>query len=159
MQQDERGIELAGVMRASCLGMRVEQLHRLVSRAYTQRLRPLGLSLPQMEILCALVLAGRSVKLSELAGWLSVERSTISRNVALMEARGWVAVADVSRAGRSMAVVITESGTNVLVSARAAWGQAQAVALGLLGPDAPAAIDSWLDALAGEGPAEGSTLR
>lgn len=78
---------------------------------------------------------------------LSVERSTISRNLALMQSNGWIAASETSPSGRSMSVAITELGTDKLASARAAWEQAQAYAVARLGTDATTSIDSWIDAL------------
>ena len=37
-------------MAAECLGMRVGRLQRLVVREFEHRLRPIGLSLPQLEM-------------------------------------------------------------------------------------------------------------
>ena len=128
--------------------MRVGRLHRIVARRFDQSLRPLGLTLPQLEALSALTLTGRPVRPGTLADHLAADRSTMSRNLALLEERGWARTAERSPAGRSMTFEITAPGTEVLARAGAAWREAQAAVTALLGADAPAQLDSWLDVLA-----------
>ena len=70
--------------------------------------------------------------------------STISRNLALMQNRGWVAVAETSATGRAMSVTITGAGIAAFTSAGTAWRRAQADAARMLGPDAAATLDHWL---------------
>ena len=147
MQHREVAGELAELMRAGCVGLRVDRLHRLVNRQFEQVLRPIGLSLPQLEILSALTLVGVAVKPAVLAYQLGAERSTMSRNLALMQQRGWVTTTQTSSSGRSMAVAITDEGTVTLARAHTAWAHAQTAVLALIGIDAPATLDSWLAAL------------
>jgi len=134
---------LAQELQANCLGVRVGRLHRLVARRFDQALRPLGLSLSQMEILAGLTLMGGAVRPAYIADQLGVERSTMSRNLALMEAKDLIASAETSPAGRSMTVTITEHGTATLAHAKAAWTSTQAELINHLGPDAPSVLDAW----------------
>jgi DNA-binding MarR family transcriptional regulator len=148
MQQISLAQEFADEMRRACLGTRVGRLHRVVARRFDGALRPLGLTMPQMEILASLVLQGAPVRPSELAEVLLAERSTVSRNLAALRERGWVEAVEVSPTGRSMAFTATPEGARVLASARAAWAEAQASVMGSLGRGAPEAIDAWLAGLA-----------
>jgi DNA-binding MarR family transcriptional regulator len=148
MQQKDAAREFADEMWQTCLGTRVGRLHRAVARRFDGALRPLGLTMPQMEILAALVPQDAPVRPSELAQVLMAERSTVSRNLAALRDRGWVETAEVSPTGRSMSFAATLEGTRVLASARTAWAEAQASVVGALGPGSPAAIDAWLDDLA-----------
>lgn len=147
MQQKDAVREFADEMRRSCLGTRVGRLHRAVARRFDGALRPLGLTMPQMEILAALVLHDAPVRPSELAEVLLAERSTVSRNLAALRDRGWVEAAEVSPTGRSMAFAATPEGERVFASARAAWAEAQASLMGSLGPETAATLDAWLDGL------------
>jgi DNA-binding MarR family transcriptional regulator len=147
MQQNNTARGFADEMRRACLGTRVGRLHRAVARRFDGALRPLGLTMPQAEILASLVLHDAPVRPSELAQVLMAERSTISRNLAAMRDRGWVETAEVSPTGRSMAFAATPDGARVLASAREAWAEAQASVAGPLGPGAPATLDAWLDGL------------
>ena len=148
MQHKTSAADLAERMQAMCVGTRVGRLHRLVDRQFELHLRPLGLSVPQMEVLSALTLFAEPVKPSALADVLSMERSTISRNLAVMQDRGWVKPGDVSATGRSMTVVITDEGASKLESAEAAWTDAQASLVAAMGSDAPSTLDGWLMELA-----------
>ena len=148
MDQYTEASDLAETMRASCLAARVTRLHRVIARAYEQALRPLGLTQPQLEILSTLIIMTGPVKPSDLADGLMLERSSISRNLAIMEAKGWVTAADTSLTGRTMTVAITESGIDMLASAKTAWQKVQASVVTSLGSGAPATLDSWLELLA-----------
>lgn len=144
-------VEVAGSltsrMAVECLGLRVGRLHRLVAREFEQRLRPLGLSLPQLEILAVLTMRGGPVRPTVLADLLGVERSTMSRNLAVLQDRGWVGATATSASGRSTAVAITDAGTTTLAAADLAWAQAQRALVDRVGPEAPGILDTWLAAL------------
>jgi DNA-binding MarR family transcriptional regulator len=136
---------LAEEVRGACLGMRVARLHRIVARVYEQALQTVGLSLPQMEILTELISATGPVRPAALAARLMLERSTVSRNLALMQKRGWVTVVETSPTGRAMSVTIADTGVAAFTSASTAWRSAQTSAATLLGPAAASMLDKWLD--------------
>jgi DNA-binding MarR family transcriptional regulator len=146
---------LAEEVRGACLGMRVGRLHRIVARLYEQALQTAGLSLPQMEILTELISATGPVRPAALAARLMLERSTVSRNLALMQERGWVTAAETSPTGRAMSVTFTDTGIAAFTGASAAWRSAQADAATMLGPGAASMLDQWLG-LDAEMPASGS---
>jgi DNA-binding MarR family transcriptional regulator len=147
MQHISRASTMAQSMQAGCLGLRIGQLQRLIGRRFDQELRPLGLSMSQLGVLSALTIHGGAVKPAQLAEWLGTERSTISRNLSLLEAKGLVAPAEVSASGRSMAVAITKRGSEALGGAENAWRTVQESLTELLGDDAPAKLDTWLERL------------
>jgi len=136
--------DLAEEVRGVCLGMRVARLHRIVARVYEQALQTVGLSLPQMEILTTLISATGPVKPTALARTLMLERSTVSRNLALMKERGWVTVEETSPTGRAMSVTITDAGLAAFTSASTAWRSAQTTAAEILGSAASSMLDQWL---------------
>jgi DNA-binding MarR family transcriptional regulator len=141
VQQRERARELAEAIRGRCLGTRVGHLHRVVARRFDRALRPVGLTLSQLEILTALVLFGEPVRPAAIAEALAIERSTMSRSLAIMEAGGLVVATRASAGGRSLAVTITPQGTRLLLRAEIAWTEAQAAATDLLGAEAPAIVE------------------
>jgi DNA-binding MarR family transcriptional regulator len=144
-QQDALARDLAEEVRAACLGMRVARLHRIVARVYEQALRTVGLSLPQMEILTTLICATGPVRPTVLAGRLMLERSTVSRNLALMKKRGWVSDVETSPTGRALSVTVTDTGVAAFTSASTAWRSAQSTAAATLGSAAAPMLDQWLD--------------
>jgi DNA-binding MarR family transcriptional regulator len=137
--------DLAAEVSGACLGMRVARLHRVVARLYEQALQTVGLTQPQMEVLASLISAAGPVRPAALAARLMLERSTISRNLALMQNRGWVAVTETSATRRAMSVTITDAGIAAFTSAGTAWRRAQADAARMLGPGAAPMLDHWLD--------------
>ena len=144
MEQRTIADDLAAEVSGACLGMRVARLHRVIARCYEQALQTVGLTQPQMEVLTTLISAAGPVRPTALAGSLMLERSTVSRNLALMQDRGWVAVAETSATGRAMAVTITDAGLAAFTGASTAWRRAQADAARMLGPDAAPILDQWL---------------
>ncbi|HEY0934335.1 MAG TPA: MarR family winged helix-turn-helix transcriptional regulator [Trebonia sp.] len=152
MQQDEMAADQAAQvaldLQTSCLGVRIGRLNRLVGRRFDHALRPLGLSIAQMEVLGALMLNESPPRPADLAQWLAVERSTMSRNLALMEKHGYVRTTETSPTGRSQRVTITREGQIALGRAEQAWRQAQDSIIGQLGGHSVATLDSWLESLA-----------
>ena len=155
MEQHAIADDLAAEVGGACLGMRVARLHRVIARLYEQALQTVGLTQPQMEVLTSLISAAGPVRPAALAASLMLERSTISRNLTLMQNRGWVAVAETSATGRAMSVTITDVGIAAFTSAGTAWRRAQADAARMLGPDAASMLNQWLG-LAAATPVSGS---
>ncbi len=96
-----------------------------------------------MEILSALTIMKDPVKPAYVADKLSVERSTMSRNLTLMEAKGMITTTSRSASDRSLAVTITPLGSETLVRAGAAWTDAQSDVSARLGKEAAEIIDAW----------------
>lgn len=126
-----------------CLGVRITRLQRLVTRRYSDALRPLGMTTAQLEILAELALRGRTAP-TALAAALLVDKSTLSRNLALMDA--WL-IAERSPTGRAMAISLSPAGRAQLAAARAAWAKVQGRLVKQLGADAIATLDGWLTRL------------
>jgi DNA-binding MarR family transcriptional regulator len=145
MEQGTIAEDLAEEVRSACLGMRVTRLHRVVARVYEQELQKAGLTLPQMEILTVLITAAGPVRQAALAAKLMAERSTVNRNLALLQKRGWVTGAEISPTGRAMSVTVTGTGVAAFTRASTAWRSAQTTAVRILGTDAISVLDQWLD--------------
>lgn len=112
---------LANVSR-TCVCLHARMAARAVSRAYDAALRPLGLESAQFALLAAIHAdPGRSV--SQLAGRLAIERSALSRNLALLEKRGLVTAEAVGRAVRHR---VTGEGERLLEAALPRWSEVQA---------------------------------
>jgi DNA-binding MarR family transcriptional regulator len=135
---------LAAEMAAQCVGLRVSRLHRMISRRFEQALRPVGLSLPQLEVLSVLTAVDAAVAPRLLADWLAVERSTMSRNLATLERNQLVDTVERSPTGRCMSVVITELGRRTLGAAERAWRAVHDELRHALGDDVATVLDAWL---------------
>ncbi|CAN5454271.1 MarR family winged helix-turn-helix transcriptional regulator [soil metagenome] len=143
-KSDEAAQRLAQDVWDSCLGSRVTRLHRLLSLRYDQALAEVGLTLPQVEILAALVMRARAVRPAEMGRNLVVGRSAMSRKLAALQDRGWVETVERSESGRSMSFVITPAGRDMLAAASQAWRRVQAETERQLGPGAVVEVDAWL---------------
>jgi DNA-binding MarR family transcriptional regulator len=123
---------LAGIAE-DCLGVRIRLLNRAVTRIYDAALRPHGLTAAQLNLL-ALLASVESARAGEVADFLSMEISTLSRNAHLMEREGWVTVQRAER-GNGRVLSLTNAGADKLEAAIPSWQQAQSEARSLLGDD------------------------
>jgi DNA-binding MarR family transcriptional regulator len=118
-------------MAEQCLAVRVRLLSRRLSRLYDGALRPLGLTVAQLNLLCVIEVtepapAGRAADL------LAMEISTLSRNAHIMENEGWITIERAER-GNGRVLCLTSDGRQKLREAKPAWDSAQAEARVLLG--------------------------
>jgi DNA-binding MarR family transcriptional regulator len=115
-----------------CLGVRLRLIHRGVSGIYDEGLRPLGVRVGQMNILIGVAYAG-PVKPARLCHVLSMEKSTLSRDVDVLQRKGWVVVEPDSEE-RGQTLRLSPAGAALLEAALPAWEEAQRKASELLGP-------------------------
>ncbi len=116
-----------------CLGFRLRLLDRVVTRVFDQELQAHGIRHTQLILLVALQRLGATSP-NRLVGWLSIEKSTLSRNLNLLIQRELVR--DLSQPGkRSHLVELTDAGASLVVEAVPAWQRGQEKALRLLGDD------------------------
>lgn len=148
MYMQQKAVTVARDMQQQCVGMRVGRLQRLVGRRFDQALRPLGLSVPQLEVLSALALHEGPCRPGELASLLSMDRSTMSRNLAAMASHDYIATTQTSPAGRSQWVEITQRGRRALTDAEATWRGVQTAVEQQIGADGAQTLDRWIAALA-----------
>jgi DNA-binding MarR family transcriptional regulator len=104
-----------------CLAARKEA--QRLSRLYDERLRPHGLTINQFSMLTALIVAG-PLPMAKLATLLGIERTTLTRNVALSQKAGLVAIG-AGRDGRERVVSLTATGLRRAEDALPAWRAAQ----------------------------------
>jgi len=96
---------------------------RSVSRLYNEELRSAGLEATQHAMLMVLRHLG-SMAVGHLGERLAVDKTTISRNIKILERNGWVDL-ERGRDGRERIATITRAGTKKLTSARPNWDRAQ----------------------------------
>ena len=120
-----------------CLCLASRRAARALTRAFDRQLRPLGIRATQFSILTNLLLRG-PLTIGELAEYLGVDRTTLTRNLALVEADGWVDIRPGDDA-RSRVVAATRKGRAAATAALPAWRKAQqsaSTAIGRSGVDA-----------------------
>jgi len=116
-----------------CIARRVRQQARVISRIYDEQLRPHGVNASQVNMLVALALLGE-VQPAQLARQLQLEKSTLSRNLARMQKRGWIRVETSDDDARRQRVSLTPAGRTTLRAAHPAWQAAQAAVKRTLEP-------------------------
>lgn len=107
-------------------------MSRLLTRRYDEALRPAGLSANQFELM-ATVRAAEPVGQARLAALLETDQTTLSRNLKLLLARGWVEMASDDRDGRRRRYRLSGPGTVALRDAKACWDVVHREMEGLLG--------------------------
>lgn len=121
----------------ACLAARARA--RLLTRLFDAHLRPHGLRSTQFSVLAALAQAG-PILLGDLADLLDLERTTLTRGVAILEERGLVETVPAADA-RARPLAITRAGEARLAAALPDWQRAQQEAAALssseAGPLAP----------------------
>ena len=119
-----------------CLGSR--QASRKITRLYDSFMQGSGVRATQFTILSQLMLRGE-MPIGKLAGILGVERTTLTRNLTLLEQQKWIS----SKAGddpRSRMIGITAQGRGMVRHGFPYWSKAQAQVGKLLGADGQAAL-------------------
>lgn len=120
----------------SCLAVRLRALSRHVSTIYDEALRPFQVKVSQLNVLVAIGATGGTSP-ARLAGLLTLEKSTLSRNVDKLVDRGWV---HVEGAGRGQQLTLTAEGAALVKTALPAWRRAQAEVEQQLGPEGAKAV-------------------
>ena len=123
--------DVSQMIARECIAMRVRLLNRVVTKIYDDCLRPYGLRAAQQNILVAVSLMKLATP-SKLERRLSLDKSTVSRNVERMRRRGWVEFVS-GEDGRSHHLHVTAEGMKLLRKTLVAWEQAQKKTVGLLG--------------------------
>ena len=116
---------------SQCLAGRTHKLARKIDAVYNEELRRVDLRNTQLTLLCVLEYMGEAVQ-GELAAILVMEQSTLSRNLRLIEERGWVRSAPPR--GRSRRLRLTPAGKRKVRDSLRSWRRAQERAQGML-PD------------------------
>ena len=124
---------------AECLCLASRRAARRITRAFDRELRPYGLRATQFTILVMLSLRG-ATSIGELADALGAERTTLTRNLALLEKAGWVKIEPAEDDARSRIVTVTDQGRAAVAQASPAWRKAQDATAAAIGSDGAAAL-------------------
>ncbi len=127
----QEALQIAQTIAAECVGARVRMLNRTMTRIYDDMLRPHGLKSCQMNSLTVITLRG-PIQPVQVAKILSIEKSTLSRNLRLMEANGWIESLP-GDAGNTQLLRVTRQGRLMLKKATPGWRRAQERVTTLLG--------------------------
>ena len=106
-----------------CLCLASRRAARAITRQFDRALRAHDIKATQFTLLAALALKG-SQSISELAEFIGAERTTLTRNLAVVEGHSHVSIRPGSDA-RSRVVSITANGRQTLRRAFPAWRKVQ----------------------------------
>ncbi|HET7663001.1 MAG TPA: MarR family winged helix-turn-helix transcriptional regulator [Rhodanobacteraceae bacterium] len=107
-----------------CLCLAARRASRKITREFDQALREHGLRATQFTLLSALTLAGPTT-IGALADLLAADRTTITRNLALVEKRDLVAIHADPADARSRIASITPQGHALLLETLPVWRKVQ----------------------------------
>ncbi len=129
--------------RCACYNLR--RASRAVSRLYDQVLAPSGLRSTQFTILQTAKRRG-PITLTALADSIITERTTLTRNLGLLERNGYIRL-DSGQDRRERLIAITQQGLAILETALPLWETAQTVIERSLGQDRLAHLMEDLEAM------------
>lgn len=112
-------------MANECPAMKMRQATRVIGSYFDEALRPLGLQLSQLPLLCATALHGEEgASMSQLARVLALDPTTLTRNVRPLERAGLLRVARSPHDARARVVFLTPAGQRMLERAYPVWLEA-----------------------------------
>jgi len=109
---------------ADCLCLASRKASRAVTAHYDRALAPHGLRATQFSLLATLELRG-ATPLGELAKFLGLDRTTLTRNLQPLEDGHWLRSRPAPEDGRSRILSVTERGREAVFAAFPAWRKAQ----------------------------------
>ena len=131
----------------ACSCFAVRRAARAITQHYDRHLKPAGLRATQFTALTVLSLAG-PLPLSQLAEQLGTERTTLTRSLRLLKARGWVRELPTDDR-RVRMLEVTGRGAAAAHAAHSYWRRAQKSIADHLGPAATRALHLAAEAATG----------
>lgn len=117
--------QIARTMATECPAMRARQASRALGKIFDEALRPLGLQLSQLPLLCAAAMAGEAgASIGALARGIVIDPTTLTRNVRPLEKAGLLRVARSPQDKRTRMVFLTRSGERMIERTFPAWQRA-----------------------------------
>jgi DNA-binding MarR family transcriptional regulator len=111
-------------MGRACVCFNIRKAARAISHLYDRFLRPAGLRATQFALLMAARI-NSPVTLTRLAKITVMDRTTLTRNLVVLEKRGFIAI-QAGEDRREREVSLTPQGYEVLEQGASLWAQAQA---------------------------------
>jgi DNA-binding MarR family transcriptional regulator len=135
------GGNVADQIARECVMTRWRTMNRVLTAIYDEELRRFHLKSSQLSLLVALTKAG-PIRRIELGRFLSLDPSTLTRNLQVMLKNGWIKEVPDGGDQRGAPLEVTSKGRKLLESVGPAWQGAQTRAKKMLGADAVALVMS-----------------
>ena len=126
-----------------CTNFKLRQLVRRVSQHYDLEMARIGLKTTQYSLLSHVLKLG-PIRPGELAQAMTMDASTLTRNLKPLITAGWVEL-HAGADGRSRSVSITPAGRDKRIEAQRRWRVAQESINALLGVERVAALHALVD--------------
>ena len=128
-----------------CICIAVRKASRRLTARYDEALAPVGINLAQFSLLRNINRHG-PVSLTRLADLTELDRSTLGRNVRVLERMGLCAPADAADK-REAAIALTLDGKRILAAAEPLWATTQTDIRTRIGAQGAAQLEALLGAL------------
>jgi DNA-binding MarR family transcriptional regulator len=126
-------LDTALEMGKSCTCFNLRKATRRVTSFYDAALKPSGLKVTQMTLLTAIRVL-EPVTINRLAKAIVIDRTTLSRNVSLLNKKGMIDI-EPGDDLRTRSLSLTEQGHTALIAAFPLWQKAQSEIINELGKD------------------------
>jgi DNA-binding MarR family transcriptional regulator len=134
-------------MADQCLCFRARRASRSLTRVYDEALRPLGIQATQLTLLNVIAMSREAGgMMSEVAEYLAMDGTTLSRNLRPLERAGLVRMKRIAADGRVRVAQLTPAGRRLIEHALPLWKHAHQRVVAALGPAAAAELRDRLDA-------------
>ncbi|WP_425062690.1 MarR family winged helix-turn-helix transcriptional regulator [Pyruvatibacter mobilis] len=107
-------------VRDRCLCLHLQRAARAIGRRFDDALRPVGLTHGQYSLMVSLNRPSPP-KITEVASFLAMDRTTLTANLKPLERRGLVVVTPDDKDRRLRRLSLTDAGRDVLVAAVPIW--------------------------------------
>jgi DNA-binding MarR family transcriptional regulator len=143
-------LKMAKTIASECVAHRARQVARVLTRAYDESIRSLGIQISQLILLVAIADAGdEGAPIGQIAKVVLMDQTTLSRNIVPLEKAGLVKLMSSPRDARSRVVVLTGAGKRMIKAAYPRWKAAQREVRRLVGAARFEALHDDLGAIVG----------
>jgi DNA-binding MarR family transcriptional regulator len=148
--RDELAREITQRVRDACLCLHTQRAARALARRFDEAFQPLGLTQGQFSLLMSLN-RPEPPTIGRVAGFLAMDRTTLTANLKPLARRGLVAVAVDRKDKRSRRLKLTAAGHRLLKAAVPIWKRTHAEVERRLARGEPERLREDLRALGEEG--------
>lgn len=131
--------DVIGEIASECLMGRSRLVTRVLTGLYDEELRPFGVKASQLNLLVVVAQQG-PIRRTDIGNMILLDPSTLTRNLQVMLANGWVEEVRDGEDGRGLPLCATERGKALLKDVAPAWRRAQQKARRLLGREGVALL-------------------
>jgi DNA-binding MarR family transcriptional regulator len=107
-----------------CMCYNLRKTSRAITQLYDKMLEPSGIPITQFSLLVEISIS-KSPTITKLANEMIVDRTTLTRNLGILERQGLVDIIELDNDKRIKNIIITNKGKEVLSKALPLWEKAQ----------------------------------